>query len=262
MHFLFIKPGNQQLLYGETSQLNLTAIEPPFWPLLLASYLKKQGVEVRIIDLEVDHPNRLTYLLAHYRPTHTVICVSGHNPTASMMNMVGALDVPTRGQIFLDGKDIATLTETKLARIRGQKIGFVFQSFNLIPTLNCMENVEIPMFFQDKPEKESMKRAKELLELVGLGARIKHRPSELSGGEMQRVAIARALANDPEIILADEPTGNLDSKSSYQIMEIFKKIYKEGKTIILVTHEPDIAEYAKRLVRLKDGKIIQDVRKR
>lgn len=181
---------------------------------------------------------------------------------STAMNMMGALDMPSKGAVYLDGKNIANFSERKLSRIRGKKIGFVFQSFNLIPTLNCIENVEIPMFFQNMGERESMKRARALLEMVGLGQRVWHKPNELSGGEMQRVAIARALANDPEIILADEPTGNLDSKSGDQIMEVFEKIYKEGKTIILITHDSDIAEYAKRLIKLKDGRVILDIKKR
>lgn len=180
---------------------------------------------------------------------------------STAMNIIGCLDVPTKGAIFLDGRNIAKMSESDLAKIRGQKIGFIFQQFNLIPSLTALENVELPMIFQGVPEEKKIARAKELLNLVGLGDRMNHRPSELSGGEQQRVAIARALANNPEIVLADEPTGNLDSKTGEKIMGILVDLHeKQRKTIIVITHDADIADYADRKLILKDGKLIKDHR--
>jgi putative ABC transport system ATP-binding protein len=174
---------------------------------------------------------------------------------STMMGLVGALDLATRGEIYLDGRDIEHLGESELAQIRGKKIGFIFQTFNLLPTLTAKENVIIPMMFQNYSREEKENRATELLKELGLEKRMDHLPSRLSGGERQRVAIARALANDPEVILADEPTGNLDSKTGEQVMEILKNLNKQGKTIILVTHNPEMAKQAKKIIKLKDGKI-------
>ncbi len=175
---------------------------------------------------------------------------------STMMHLVGCLDKPSKGDVFLDGKAILTMTESYLAEIRGQKIGFIFQSFNLIPTLTALENVMLPMEFQDNFAYDKKKRAKELLDSVGLKERMFHKPTELSGGQNQRVAIARALANNPNIILADEPTGNLDSKTGGYIMDFLCKLNKkEGKTVIMVTHDIDLIKYAKRIIKLKDGKI-------
>jgi len=174
---------------------------------------------------------------------------------STMMNLVGALDLASNGEIYLDKIDIEHLEESELAQIRGKKIGFIFQTFNLIPTLNAMDNVSLPLLFQGVEKEEREDRARELLESVGLGHRLTHLPNELSGGERQRVAIARALANDPEIILADEPTGNLDSKTGQEILELFKKLNREGKTIIMVTHDLNLAKKAKRIVKIKDGRI-------
>jgi len=172
------------------------------------------------------------------------------------MNLVGSLDLPTKGNIFLDGKDISHLHESDLAQIRGKKIGFIFQSFNLIPNLTAKENIMLPMLFQgiDKEDREA--KAEELLKMVELEDRMDHFPNQLSGGQQQRVAIARALANDPEVILADEPTGNLDTKTGEKVMHFLEKFHKEGKTIIMVTHDPDKAlKHAKKIYWLKDGKI-------
>jgi putative ABC transport system ATP-binding protein len=174
---------------------------------------------------------------------------------STMMNMVGALDIPTKGIIYLDGHDISKLHESDLAIIRGKKIGFVFQQFNLISTLSALENVMLPMEFQDRDDAE--KKAVESLELVGLGDRMHHKPKELSGGQQQRVAIARAIANDPEVILADEPTGNLDSKTGKEIMELFKKLHKKGKTIVLITHDLNLVHYGERIVKLIDGQVVK-----
>jgi len=185
----------------------------------------------------------------------SVIGASGSGKS-TVLNMIGALDVPTRGEIYLNGVGISKLDESKLARIRGKTIGFVFQTFNLYPTLNVFENIALPMRIHEFPEKEIKTKVKELAGLVGLTHRIKHLPAQLSGGERQRVAVARALSTDPDIILADEPTGNLDSKTSKEIMSLIKNLHKEhGKTIILVTHEHDLAEYAERIIELIDGKI-------
>jgi len=175
---------------------------------------------------------------------------------STLMNMIGCLDYPTKGNIYLDSQDISTLEESDLAQIRGKKIGFVFQTFNLIPILSAAENVSLPMIFQGVPKEKRLKRAAELLNIVGLKERIHHKPNELSGGEMQRVAIARSLANDPEVILADEPTGNLDSVNGKIVMETLRNLNKkEKKTIIMVTHDQNLMKYAKRIIRIRDGQI-------
>jgi putative ABC transport system ATP-binding protein len=174
---------------------------------------------------------------------------------STTLNMIGCLDIPTKGNIFLDEQDIAHMDEATLARIRGKKIGFIFQTFNLIPSLNIVENVTMPMIFKNVSESERNRKARELLELVGLGHRLEHKPSELSGGERQRVAIARALANDPEVILADEPTGNLDTNTGEQILKLLKELNKRGKTLIIVTHDSYIANHADKIIRLKDGMV-------
>ncbi len=172
---------------------------------------------------------------------------------STLMNIMGLLDTPTRGKVYLMGRDVSRLGEDELAEIRGKTVGFVFQRFNLLPYLTALENVLLPTLFLGEKRED---RARELLEAVGLGHRIHHLPSQLSGGEQQRVAIARALINDPEIILADEPTGNLDSKTGKQIMEIFRDLHKKGKTLILVTHDEEVAGYAERVVRIRDGRIL------
>ena len=175
---------------------------------------------------------------------------------STMMNILGCLDNQYEGRYILDGIDISKSTENELSEIRNKKIGFIFQSFNLLPRLTALENVELPLVYSSVPKEERHKRANELLEMVGLKDRIHHRPNELSGGQRQRVAIARALVNNPSIILADEPTGNLDSKSEEEIIEILQKLNKMGKTIVIVTHEPSIGEIAERKIVFKDGEII------
>jgi putative ABC transport system ATP-binding protein len=178
---------------------------------------------------------------------------------STALNSIGCLDVPTRGKIYLEGQDISKLSESELAQIRGRKIGFVFQQFNLIATLTALENVTLPMIFQGKTRKERQEKAKQILTMVGLGERMNHRPSELSGGQQQRVAIARALCNDPEVVLADEPTGNLDQHTGKEIMELLGKLHREqGKTIIMVTHDSSVAKHAERVELLRDGTIIKD----
>ena len=180
---------------------------------------------------------------------------------STAVNMVGCLDVPTKGRILLNNKDISIVSESELAQIRGKKIGFIFQQFNLINNLTALENITLPMMFQNIAQKERIDRGKKLLEMVGLKDRMHHKPTELSGGQQQRVAIARALANDPEVILADEPTGNLDSKTGVMVIQFLQKLHKEGnKTIIMVTHDSNVAKVAERIEYLKDGKIIKSVR--
>jgi putative ABC transport system ATP-binding protein len=176
---------------------------------------------------------------------------------STAMNLIGCLDIPTKGIIYLDGHDISKLKESDLSQIRGKKIGFIFQQFNLINTLTAMENVMLPMMFQGYPEWRKRERAKELLIKVGLGERMDHKPKELSGGQQQRVAIARALAVDPDVILADEPTGNLDSKTGETVIDSLRELnVKEGKTIVMVTHDDELAKEAGRIEFLKDGLII------
>lgn len=175
---------------------------------------------------------------------------------STAMNLVGALDLATKGDIFLSGINIEHLTESELAQIRGKKIGFVFQTFNLINTLTALENVMLPMIFQRIPYEEREERARKLLTDIGLEHRLEHLPKELSGGERQRVALARALANDPDVILADEPTGNLDSKRGQEIAKMFEELSEKGKTIILVTHDMNVARHADKIYRLRDGKFI------
>ena len=182
---------------------------------------------------------------------------------STAVNMIGCLDVPTKGKIMLEQHDISKLSESELAQIRGRKIGFIFQQFNLIPTLTALENVMLPMIFQGIDEKERTKRAAKLLELVGLGDRVNHKPTELSGGQQQRVAIAKALANNPDVVIADEPTGNLDSKTGANVLEFLQNFHrKEGKTIVMVTHDASLAKIAERTEFLKDGKIVKSLNNR
>lgn len=178
---------------------------------------------------------------------------------STLMNIIGCLDTPTSGMYILNSQDISQTEDNKLAEVRNKEIGFVFQQFNLLPRLTALENVALPLVYAGMGKKLRTERAKHVMELVNLSDRSHHKPNELSGGQCQRVAIARALVNDPSLILADEPTGNLDTKTSYEIMEIFDKIHSAGNTIVLVTHETDIANHAHRIVRLRDGVIESDV---
>ena len=178
---------------------------------------------------------------------------------STLMNMLGCLDVPTSGTYILNGQDVSHLTDDELSDIRNREIGFIFQGFNLIAGLTALENVELPLIYRGVGKKERMRLARTALEKVGLKARIEHKPSEMSGGQQQRVAIARAIAQAPPVILADEPTGNLDSGSTKEIMEILKGLHGEGRTVILITHDNDIAVRAKRIIRIIDGKIVDDI---
>jgi putative ABC transport system ATP-binding protein len=180
---------------------------------------------------------------------------------STLMNIIGCLDVPTRGRFLLDGVDVRTLDEAALAQARLRKLGFVFQSFNLIPRTNTLSNVELPLIYAGVKPKERRARALAALEAVGLADRADHLPSELSGGQQQRAAVARALVSDPALLLADEPTGNLDSTSTADVMALFAKLNAEGRTVVLITHEDEVASYASRVVRLRDGHIISDERR-
>ncbi|WP_439881576.1 ABC transporter ATP-binding protein [Pontibacter sp. MBLB2868] len=178
---------------------------------------------------------------------------------STLMNIIGCLDTPTGGQYILNGQDVSNMSDNELAEVRNKEIGFVFQTFNLLPRQSSLDNVALPLIYAGYSKSDREEKAQGVLESVGLGNRSKHKPNELSGGQRQRVAIARALVNDPSIILADEPTGNLDTKTSYEIMELFENLHAKGNTIIMVTHEEDIARYAHRIVRLRDGLIESDV---
>lgn len=178
---------------------------------------------------------------------------------STLMNLLGCLDSPSRGQYWLNGKEVSTMEDSELAEVRNKDIGFVFQTFNLLPRLSALENVALPLVYAGVSKEDRLAKARKVLDAVGLGDRVNHKPNELSGGQRQRVAVARALVNDPAIILADEPTGNLDTKTSYEIMLLFEEIHKAGNTVILVTHEQDIAMHAHRIIRLRDGLIESDV---
>ena len=180
---------------------------------------------------------------------------------STLLNVLGCLDRPTSGAYYLGDDDVSQLEDDALSAIRGKRIGFVFQSYNLIQQLTVVENIEIPLYYQGYPEDESRARAEELAGIVGLSERLDHKPFELSGGQQQRVAIARALANDPYILLADEPTGNLDSRSGAEILNLFDDLHRQGKTLIMVTHSDEVAERAKRNIRLRDGELESDIRR-
>ncbi|NLB83424.1 MAG: ABC transporter ATP-binding protein [Synergistaceae bacterium] len=191
------------------------------------------------------------------------VSIMGHSGSgkSTMMNVLGCLDVPTSGAYFLDGKEVSALSGDELAGIRNKKIGFVFQGFNLLSRSTALENVELPLIYAGIPAKTRRERAQAALERVGLGDRMKHRPSQMSGGQQQRVAVARALVGSAPLILADEPTGNLDTKTSGEIMDLFVELNGEGHTLLVVTHEPDIAKYSRRTLLFKDGRLVEDERR-
>jgi putative ABC transport system ATP-binding protein len=189
------------------------------------------------------------------RGSYTAVMGPSGSGKSTLMNLIGCLDTPTEGSVVVDGQDVSTIGERKRTTIRGEEIGFVFQTFNLMPRLTARENVALPMVFRGVGRSERRERAAEVLDSVGLGDRLEHLPNELSGGQRQRVAIARALVNDPAILLADEPTGNLDTDTGAQIMGLFEELYDRGNTILMVTHEREIAEHAERIIHLLDGEI-------
>ncbi|MBN2313137.1 MAG: ABC transporter ATP-binding protein [Sedimentisphaerales bacterium] len=221
-------------------------------PILMMERLCK-NYELGTVELKVLRDIALTINEGEY----VAIMGPSGSGKSTLLNMIGCLDRPTSGDYWLGGLNVSLLDDDELSLIRGARIGFIFQSFNLINQLNVIENIEVPMYYQGCSEYESAERAKELATMVGLGERFEHRPSELSGGQQQRVAIARALANDPLIILADEPTGNLDSESGSDIMKILLDLHKQGKTLIVVTHDDNIATSAERIVEIFDGRVKQ-----
>ncbi len=223
--------------------------------------VKKEVIRLRNVSKHYPMGDSVVKALDHlefkvYGGEFVAIMGPSGSGKSTAMNLVGSLDMPTYGTIYLDNGDISEFSESDLAQVRGKKIGFIFQSFNLIPNLTVKENVMLPMMFQGTSFEERTKKAEDLLRLVELGDRMEHYPGEISGGQMQRVAIARSLANDPEVILADEPTGNLDTKTGTIVMEFLEKLNDEGKTIIMVTHDPDLAkQYADVIYWLLDGKL-------
>ncbi len=207
-------------------------------------------------DVELRALDGVSFSVAHGEFV-AVMGPSGSGKSTTM-NMLGCLDSPTQGRYLLDGRDVARLSGDELAKVRNEKLGFVFQGFNLLPRLSAVDNVALPLVYSGVPSRERSERAREALERVGLGARLGHRPNQMSGGQQQRVAIARALVGRAPLILADEPTGNLDTRTSEEIMSLLVEVNREGKTVVLVTHEPDIAAYARRVLHFKDGRLVSD----
>ena len=207
-------------------------------------------------DVELRALDGVSFSVAHGEFV-AVMGPSGSGKSTTM-NMLGCLDSPTQGRYLLDGRDVARLSGDELAKVRNEKLGFVFQGFNLLPRLSAVDNVALPLVYSGVPSRERSERAREALERVGLGARLGHRPNQMSGGQQQRVAIARALVGRAPLILADEPTGNLDTRTSEEIMDLLVEVNREGKTVVLVTHEPDIAAYARRVLHFKDGRLVSD----
>lgn len=213
----------------------------------VSKIFKMEGIDVKALDDVSLKINKGEFV--------SIMGPSGSGKS-TLMYLIGCLDNPTSGQIIFNGKDVSSFKEKELAKVRNQGIGFIFQMFNLLPRTSSLSNVELPLIYSGIPKSERDRRAKEALESVDLGNRLNHFPSQLSGGQQQRVAIARALINDPPLILADEPTGNIDSKSAKEIMELLSRLNKEGHTIVLVTHDPEVANYAKRKILVRDGRIV------
>jgi putative ABC transport system ATP-binding protein len=226
-----------------------------------AAVIRTQGLtKDYILGSETVHALRGVDLVVERNEYVAIMGPSGSGKS-TFMNLIGCLDTPTAGEYWLSGTAVSGLSDNELARVRNQLIGFVFQTFNLLPRASALHNVELPLIYGGVSSKERRRRATSMLDRVGLGDRMEHRPTELSGGQRQRVAIARALVNEPKLLLADEPTGNLDSQTSGDIMDVFEQLHRDGQTILLVTHEHDIAEHARRVVTLRDGVIESDVRR-
>jgi len=200
--------------------------------------------------------------LAIQRGDFVAIMGASGSGKSTLMNILGCLDLPSTGRYLLDGVDVQALDDEQLAEVRNRKIGFIFQSFNLIPRTTALANVELPLVYAGIKKAERRRRALEALDAVGLGSRVSHTPAQLSGGQQQRVAVARAIATDPAMILADEPTGNLDSQATVEVLDLFAELNRQGRTVVIITHEPDVAARTNRVVRLRDGKILEDVRQR
>jgi putative ABC transport system ATP-binding protein len=227
--------------------------------------LKRQGIVIRTYDLWKTYEmgdqiiNAVSGVdIEIHRGEYVAIMGPSGSGKSTLMNLIGCLDTPSKGEYYINGRLVSSMTDDELARIRNKEIGFVFQTFNLLPRATSLHNVELPLIYNGRPAEERITRAKQALKHVDLEQRMMHKPNELSGGQRQRVAIARALVNDPSILLADEPTGNLDSVTGVEIMGLFERLYHEGSTIILVTHEMDIALHAHRVIHIRDGKIEKD----
>lgn len=225
--------------------------------------MKEEVIDIDNIRKEYHVGDQYVYALAGvdlkiYKNDYVAIMGPSGSGKSTLMNILGCLDTPSSGSYVLNGTDVSRMDENDLAEVRCKEIGFVFQTFNLLPRYTALENVALPLIYAGIPKSKRLKRAEEVLEKVSLGDRMEHKPNEMSGGQRQRVAVARALINNPSIILADEPTGNLDTKTSIDIMHLFEDIYKNGNTLIVVTHEEDIARHARRIVRLRDGIIESD----
>jgi len=219
--------------------------------------LKNIGKKYLIGSVEVNALRKIDLVIE--KGEYVALMGPSGSGKSTLMNIVGCLDTPSQGEYFLNGKEVSKMTDNELAGIRNKEIGFIFQTYNLIPRSDAIDNVALPLVYSGIKKEERLRRANQKLLDVGLGDRINHKPNELSGGQRQRVAVARALVNNPSIILADEPTGNLDSKTSIEIMNLFNEIHKHGNTIIIVTHEEEIAQHALRIVRIKDGMIESDI---
>lgn len=230
---------------------------PPVAIASLTQVTKVYGTPGGLVSVEALRGVNIVFEAGEY----VAICGQSGSGKSTLMNLLGCLDRPSSGEYLLGDVDVASLSDDELSEIRGKRIGFVFQSFNLIAQLTLYENLEVPLFYQGVPAHARREKAAELAEMVGLSDRAHHRPSELSGGQQQRAAIARSLINDPLIILADEPTGNLDTATGHMILDLFDKLNAEGKTIVMVTHEPDVATRCSRVVTLSDGLVISDARK-